>query len=69
VPFAWVVNQSFYCSGSCDPLLAERGALEVRYIDEVQQKLATRVVLIPWQVKPPVGTELLQHLLEPAMTK
>jgi arsenite-transporting ATPase len=67
VPFAWVVNQGFYCSGSCDPLLAERGALEVRYIDEVQQKLATRVVLIPWQVKPPVGIELLQDMLEPSM--
>jgi arsenite-transporting ATPase len=68
-PFAWVVNQSFYSSGTRDPVLAERGALEVRFIDEVQQTLATRVVLIPWQVKPPVGAELLQHLLEPAMTR
>ncbi len=65
-PFAWVVNQSFYSTGTCDPVLAERGALEVRYIDEVQQKLAKRVALIPWQIKPPVGTELLQELLEPA---
>ena len=68
IPFAWVVNQSFHSSGTCDPVLAERGALEVRYIDEVQQKFATRVVLIPWQVKPPVGAGLLQELLEPHAT-
>ena len=66
-PFAWVVNQSFCSSGTCDPVLAERGALELRYIDEVQQKLATRVFLIPWQLRPPVGAELLQNLLEPSM--
>lgn len=68
-PFAWVVNQSFYASGTTDPVLAERGALEVRYIDEVQQKLAKRVVLIPWQAKPPVGTELLQDMLQPSLTR
>jgi arsenite-transporting ATPase len=68
-PYAWVINQSFYASGTCDPVLAERGALEVRYIDEVQQKLAKRHVLIPWQVKPPVGAELLQDMLEPSMTR
>lgn len=68
-PYAWVVNQSFYASGTVDPLLAERGALEVRYTDEVQQKLAKRVVLIPWQVKPPVGAELLQDMLEPSSAR
>ncbi len=68
-PFAWVVNQSFYASGTCDPLLAERGALELRYIDEVQQTLAKQVVLIPWQAKPPVGAELLQEMLEPSTAR
>ncbi len=68
-PYAWVINQSFYASGTCDPVLAERGALEVRYIEEVQQRLAKRAFLIPWQVKPPVGAELLQDLLEPSMVR
>lgn len=68
-PCAWVINQSFYASGTCDPVLAERGALEVRYIEEVQKKLAKRVFLIPWQVKPPVGAELLQDMLEPSMAR
>ena len=39
------------------------------FSDEVQQKLATRVVLIPWRVKPPVGAELSQDRFEPLMTK
>ena len=69
IPYAWVINQSFYASGTCDPVLAERGALEVRYIEEVRQRLAKRVFLIPWQVKPPVGAELLQDMLEPSMVK
>ena len=67
-PFAWVVNQSFYASGTGDLVLAERGALELRYIDEVRQQLAKRVVLVPWQVKPPVGAERLQDMLEPSLT-
>lgn len=68
-PYAWVINQSFYASGTCDPVLAERGALEVRYIEEVQLRLAKRLFLIPWQVKPPVGAELLQDLLEPSTVR
>lgn len=48
-PFAWVINQSFLASGTKDPVLAERGRIEARYIDEVQNKHAERVVLIPWK--------------------
>ncbi len=65
-PFAWIINQSFCTSGTLDPLLAARGVLEIPYIDEVQQRLAQRLFLIPWQVNPPVGTELLQTMLEPS---
>ena len=49
-PFAWVINQSFLAAGTNDPVLAERGRLERRYIDEVQTKHASRVVLIPWKI-------------------
>ena len=27
-PYAWVINQSFLATGTHDPILAERGALE-----------------------------------------
>jgi arsenite/tail-anchored protein-transporting ATPase len=48
-PYAWIINQSFYAAGTRDPVLAERGGLEARFIDEVQHKLARRAALIPWQ--------------------
>ncbi len=48
-PFAWVINQSFFAAGTNDPILAERGRLELRYIDEVRERHSERVVLIPWK--------------------
>jgi arsenite-transporting ATPase len=63
-PFAWVINQSFFASGTHDPVLAQRGALERRYIEEVQNGLATRVALIPWRADAPVGPERLHELAE-----
>ncbi len=48
-PYAWVINQSFSATGTQDPLLTRRGALEERYIEEVETQLATRIALIPWQ--------------------
>ncbi len=47
-PYAWVINQSLAATETNDPVLAERAALEQRYIAEVQDKLAQRVALIPW---------------------
>lgn len=49
VAFAWIINQSFFAAGTRDPVLAQRAALELRYIEEVQRKLASRTVLIPWE--------------------
>jgi arsenite/tail-anchored protein-transporting ATPase len=46
-PYAWIINQSFYAAGTDDPVLAERGALEAHFIEEVQHKLASRTALIP----------------------
>lgn len=53
-PFAWIINQSFAAAGTRDPVLAERGALELRYIEETRQRLASRTALIPWQAD--IGT-------------
>jgi arsenite-transporting ATPase len=68
-PYAWVINQSFCATGTHDPILAERGALELRYIAEVRDKLAQRLALIPWQSASPVGAEGLQQLFEETVTK
>ena len=68
-PYAWVINQSFYATGTHDPVLAKRGTLELRYIAEVRDKLAQRLALVPWQAESPVGAEGLQQLLEETVTK
>ncbi len=61
-PFAWNINQSFVAAGTRDPVLAERGALELRYIEETRQKLASRTALIPWQAG--IGTATIAETVE-----
>ena len=65
-PYGWVINQSFCATDTTDPVLAERGRLEARYISEVSENLATRVVLIPWQREDPIGSERLRQIAEAA---
>ena len=61
-PFAWIINQSLLASGTRDPLLAERGHLEIPFIRQVAEELAPRCALIPWLAEPPVGAEGLAKL-------
>lgn len=63
-PFAWVINQSLLAAGTHDPVLAERAALEIRYIDETQRKLSTRTALIPWQAEGVVEKSRLAEPIE-----
>lgn len=56
-PFAWIINQSFFAAGTRDPVLAERAALETRYIGEVKGKPASRTALIPWQAEESMGAQ------------
>ncbi|MDA8364735.1 MAG: arsenical pump-driving ATPase [Gammaproteobacteria bacterium] len=65
-PFAWIVNQSFAPTGSRDPVIASRRALEQPWIEEVSTRLARRAALVPWQAAPPVGVERLRALLRAA---
>jgi arsenite-transporting ATPase len=66
-PYAWVINQSFCATDTNDPLLVERGRLELLYISEVTETLAKRVALIPWQIEDPVGSERLRQIAEVAV--
>lgn len=54
-PYAWVINQSLLISGTTDPVLIERGAYELPFIETVTEKLADRVALIPWLATQPIG--------------
>ena len=47
-PYGWVINASLSRSGTHDPVLARRAALEHRHIQQVQTELATRTWLVPW---------------------
>jgi arsenite-transporting ATPase len=58
-PHAWVVNQSFAGDAVSDPVLRERGARELPYVAEVQERLAQRLAWVPWYAEAPVGAERL----------
>ncbi len=61
-PFAWVINQSLFQSGSCDPLLQRREEAEHRYLCEVVEKHAIRTAWLPWQPEEPIGPDALAQL-------
>lgn len=66
-PYAWVINQSFFATGTTDPVLAERGRQEQEYFSEVKNTLADRVALIPWQIEAPIGSDRLRQIAEMAV--
>lgn len=70
-PFGWVINQSLLHCGTCDPLLRQREATELRYLHEVVDVHATRTAWLPWQAEEPTGPEALAQLahspLEPVI--
>ena len=62
-PYAWVINQSLLASGTRNPVLMERGAYELPYIETVSERLSSRCALIPWVEKQPVGKAGLEVLI------
>lgn len=62
-PYAWVINQSLLASGTRNPILMERGAYELPYIETVSQRLSSRCALIPWMEQQPVGKNGLAALV------
>ena len=64
-PFAWVVNQTLAITPTRDPVLRQRAALEAPHLQEVRERLATRVVYVPWSPEAPVGRDRLLHLTRP----
>ena len=64
VPFVWVINQCLSPLEVSDPVLVSRKAHEARYLNEVVDQHASRTVMIPWQIEPPIGPEHLRRLAE-----
>ena len=67
-PYAWVINRSLLGSGTHDPLLAARLVGEQKQIARIEDGLAQRTYLLPWQAEPPVGVAALSALVGGAAT-
>jgi len=63
-PFAWVINQSLLASGTCNPMLAQRGHYEIPFIRRVADGLSTRCALIPWLQAAPIGAKGLAQVTD-----
>ena len=61
-PFGWVINASLTASGTHDPVLLARAALEGPHLNRVRDQLAARAWIVPWQVESPIGEERLAAL-------
>ena len=61
-PYAWVINNVLTLLPLKDPLMKERQAHEKKYINEVTDICANRVVAVPWCIEPPQGIERLRGL-------
>ena len=61
-PFGWVINASLTASGTHDPLLLARAALERPHLHRVREQLAARAWIVPWQVEAPTGEQRLAAL-------
>ncbi|MGQ4380993.1 arsenical pump-driving ATPase [Streptomyces sp. SAS_267] len=61
-PYGWVVNASLTGSGTRDPLLRSRAALERSQLRRVACELASRAWLLPWQAQPLTGGRRLAAL-------
>lgn len=64
-PFAWVINQSLLPIEIRDLTLQSLRSSEQPFVREVEDCLAKRVALIPWQVAPPIGLDRLRQLISP----
>ncbi len=62
-PFAWIINQSLVPLSLTDRTLRARQQHELPFIREVENALAKRVALVPWQGTPPTGLDGLRQLL------
>ena len=61
-PFGWVVNASLTASGTRDPLLLARAALERPQLHRIRDQLAARAWMVPWQLDSLTGQDRLAAL-------
>lgn len=59
----WVINQSFYITGTIDPILAKKAQDELIWIQKVNELSNGQFAIIPWSIQEPKGTKGLNELL------
>lgn len=62
-PYAWVVNRSFALTKSSNNLLCQKGLNELKYINEIKNDLASKLVLSPWIAQEINNEEVLNKLI------
>ena len=61
-PYAWVVNRSLLGTRTADPVLRARMVGEEAQIARIRAGLATRLFLLRWQERPPIGLTALSAI-------
>jgi hypothetical protein len=62
--YAWVINKSVLFTGTKDSLLAARVLGERQQLERIENGLATRLFVMPWLSKPPVGIDALMGMIQ-----
>lgn len=62
-PYAWIINRSFAASDTNDPVLISKGLYELKYIEEITNKLSKKTVLSPWVCDELIGAKKLEKLM------
>ena len=58
-PKWWVINQSMFATNTKDPVLKGRASSEIDWINKVQDDLAKKCAIIPWNPEATVGYDNL----------
>lgn len=62
-PYGWIINATLTGTGTRDPVLSARAALERPHVRRVREHLAARAWMLPWHAESLVGEESLAALV------
>ncbi|OAS84058.1 arsenical pump-driving ATPase [Metabacillus litoralis] len=60
-PVWWVINQSLFATKTKDPILIGRASSEKKWIQKVNEELATRSAIIPWISEEKIGYDEIKE--------
>ncbi|RRD95624.1 arsenical pump-driving ATPase [Bacillus licheniformis] len=63
-PKWWIINQSLYATHTKDPILTSKGFSEKTWIKKVNEELASKTALIPWEPQEKFGYDQLKEYIK-----